>query len=90
MQGFEVGAIAVIVVGMGVLVALRAPAVETAADWTMRVAVGAAVGLTGALVILTSRLDLVPDDLEPVLIPGFAIAVSLAMAFITWRRLSER
>jgi hypothetical protein len=50
------------------------------------VIVGAVCGLVAAFVIVQPRLDMVPDELEPLGVLAIIVIVSLGLIMLTWRR----
>jgi uncharacterized membrane protein len=55
-----------------------------------RALVGLVPGVLGAILVLTTNVDLVPDELEAQLLPIVVLAISGIVAIITIRSLARR
>lgn len=56
---------------------------------TVQIALGLALGLVGAFVILVSRVDLIPDQPEDLLQRLFVVALTVIAVVGTWYRIAR-
>jgi peptidoglycan/LPS O-acetylase OafA/YrhL len=78
-----------VVLGSAAIVAvvLRLTGRDRASDGTARVVVGFGAGTLGALIVLVLRTDLLPDDMEQLVLPLLIVFGTLALfAVFTLRR----
>ncbi len=50
----------------------------------MRIALGAAVGILAAFVVLVMRTDLIPDGMEQALAVGVVLLTAMLIGFAAW------
>jgi predicted membrane channel-forming protein YqfA (hemolysin III family) len=56
---------------------------------TVQIALGLALGLVGAFVILVSRVDLIPDEPEELLQRLFVVGLTAVAVVGTWYRIAR-
>jgi hypothetical protein len=87
-QNLVLGAISGVVVILVVLATVAILNRSGRITW-LQVAVGIGVGLLGAFVVLTSRMDLIPDVPEDSLERIAVIAVTVVAIIGTWYRIAR-
>ena len=87
MAGIEIVIVVALVVGGLVLAIVRRDPDHPVP--AARATVGIVAGAVGALVILTSVTDLIPDSLEGAVIPAGVVALTAALLVVTVRRLAS-
>lgn len=50
------------------------------------IAVGLSVGVVGALIALSTQVDMIPDDVEASILPVAIVIISAAIAVVAWYR----
>jgi hypothetical protein len=88
LQNLVLGAISGVVVIIAVVAAVTVLRRRGRITW-LQVAVGLGAGLLGAFLVLTSTLDLIPDDPEESLERIVVIAVTVVAVLGTWYRIAR-
>jgi hypothetical protein len=88
LQNLVLGAISGIAVIIAVVAAVTVLRRRGRITW-LQVALGMAVGLLGAFLVLTSTLDLIPDEPEDSLERIVVIAVTVVAVVGTWYRIAR-
>ena len=78
-----VAVVAIVATGTRLLADRRIP--RSASMMTL----GVGAGTVGAIAVLVLRLDLVPDAYEGAVMAGIAVAITLALLTVSWRRLQD-
>jgi zinc transporter ZupT len=88
LQNLVLGAISGIAVIIAVVVAVTVLRRRGPITW-LQVALGMGVGLLGAFLVLTSTIDLIPDEPEDYLERIVVIAVTVVAVVGTWYRIAR-